>query len=484
MTTNIPSLTNPTYSLTNDGLSSSNEYISMTMYEHIIRGGAPIYLFKLLGLKERESDTLFPLTYFSNKELPYFESANASGRQPACYFKSFDKGLNVVANTYLGIDCSYIKLSNSRKYYSNNAVYMIEVRSLVIKQSENNNERASLFKVERSDDGKTWISVDLITPIQDGSEHTYYIKQSVITRYWRVKPIKFNGGVEDRLVIHKCIFSTKSQTSITDVNIDHGIIENRLRSYATTPIEVKATYMPKDIDTVFNGFGIFNTNKQEITIHFESTVELLTRPIVIGDIIEFPFEGQYDVNMRLVKRMMEVTDVSWSVEGYTPGYKPILQQITVEPLTASEENKDVVNELKKTVGSKIFNNVEEYLGIQDTQRITDNISNQSLQAVPETGLNNQNIDSKYAPQTHLLYSDAMPPDGESYTEGFTLPDIKTASNGEYFRLLYENLDIPARLYKFSCSKKRWVFMEEDSRSQQDVVKKQTNDTLLKGISPR
>ena len=171
MTTNIPSLTNPTYSLTNDGLSSSNEYISMTMYEHIIRGGAPIYLFKLLGLKERESDTLFPLTYFSNKELPYFESTNASGRQPACYFKSFDKGLNVVANTYLGIDCSYIKLSNSRKFYSNNAVYMIEVRSLVIRQSENNNERASQFKVERSNDGITWISVDLITRIQIGRAH-------------------------------------------------------------------------------------------------------------------------------------------------------------------------------------------------------------------------------------------------------------------------------------------------------------------------
>ena len=89
-------------------------------------------------------------------------------------------------------------------------------------------------------------------------------------------------------------FSTKTETHIGNLNYDFGTLENRMRSYDTNPIMLKAVYDPQEILTEFTGFGLYNQNKQDIVIHFMSTVGKLSRPLVIGDVIEFPFEGQYD----------------------------------------------------------------------------------------------------------------------------------------------------------------------------------------------
>lgn len=479
----IPTLNNPPYSLTDDGLNASNDYISMLMYEHINRGGAPIKLFKLLGLKERETGITQEYVYISSSSLPHHEPVFLRGNT-VNYYMSKEAGNFVTTNSYVGIDCSFIQLKNGRKYYSNDAPYQIHVRSITIQQGTDKLSRVTKCKIERSNDGVIWNSVQIINLNDDDLSHTYYIKESCLSRYWRIKPILFNGGNDNRWIIRKLLFSTRSNTVITDVNIDHGILENRKRQYATEPIDLKSVYEPRDVETVFTGFGLFNMNKQEMIIHFESTVEKLNRPIVVGDIIEMPFEGQYDTQMKLAKKLMEVVDISWATEGYTPGYKPLLQKLVLEPVTSSEENKDVVNVLKETVGSKLFDNVTEYLNVANTTLITNNIENQSLEKVPQKGINNQEIDKQYISQNHLLYGDALPPNGEDYTEGYALPQLKDAKDGEYFRLLYKDLDIPARLYKFSCVKKRWIFMEEDSRTQQDVVKQPTNDTLRKGQSPR
>ncbi|MCB1711109.1 MAG: hypothetical protein KDH96_01085 [Candidatus Riesia sp.] len=479
----IPTLNNPPYTLSDDGLQASNDYMSKLMFEHINRGGAPIKLFKLLGLKERETGILQEYVYISSKSLPCYEPVFLRGNT-VNFYKSKETGINITTDCYIGIDCGYIKLKNGRKYYSNDASYQIHVRSFTLQQSEFSQNRITKCKVERSDDGVNWKGVQIVSLINDNLSHVYYIKESCLSRYWRIKPILFNGNNNDHWIVKKLLFSTHSNTAITDVNIDHGILENRKRSYSTDPIQLKVVYTPSNVDTMFTGFGLFNMNKQEMTIHFESTVELLNRPIVIGDIIELPFEGQFDTEMRLSKKLMEVVDVSWSTEGYTPGYKPLLQTVVMEPVTSSEENKDVVTKLKDAVGSQLFSNVTEYLNVANTSTITDSINNESKEKVPQKGINNQEIDKSLVNQNHYLYGDALPPNGESYTEGYVLPDAKNATDGEYFRLLYKDLDIPARLYKFSCTKKRWLFMEEDSRTQQDVVKKPTNDTLLKGNSPR
>ena len=58
----------------------------------------------------------------------------------------------------------------------------------------------------------------------------------------------------------------------------------------------------------------------------------------------------------------------------------------------------------------------------------------------------------------------MPPDGLPYGEGFKLPEVSASKDGEYFRLYYEpQLNISPRLYKFSLSKGKWIYMETDRR---------------------
>lgn len=483
---NIPTLNNPSFTLVNDGLDASNDYINTLMYEHLVRGGGPIRIYKLLGLKERETGITQALTYITSKELPFFESVNASGTNPTNYYKSYEFGPEVINKAFIGIDCEYIKLQNGRKYYSNNAPYQIEIRSIILQQDANTLSRVSKIRVERSDDGIVWKGVQIVNITPSSDPITYYVKQSAPSRYWRIRPIVFDGGVGDRWIVHKCLFTTKSGTDITNVNMDHGILENRMRSYATTYVEIKASYDPRDIDTEFNGFGLFNMNKQEVIIHFDSTARLLSRPIVIGDVVEFPFEGQYDTQMNLVKKLMEVTDVSWSTQGYTPGYKPCLQRVVLEPFTASEENKDITKALRDHIGTDLFPNrtVNQYLGLQKTEEITDTIVNQSKQKVPQEGINNQEFSEIVIAPAHLYESDALPSEGKFYDEGYTLPALNDAKDGQYFRLVYKDQDIPAQLYKFSCVKNRWLFMEEDLRTRDDVYKAPTNHTLEKGKSPR
>ena len=69
--------------------------------------------------------------------------------------------------------------------------------------------------------------------------------------------------------------------------------------------------------------------------------------------------------------------------------------------------------------------------------------------------------------TGLYVEDAMPPNNAEFTEG---PDYPTSpANGNYHRLTYEGLakDVPARLYRYSDAKGRWIYLETDRRAEYD-----------------
>lgn len=72
--------------------------------------------------------------------------------------------------------------------------------------------------------------------------------------------------------------------------------------------------------------------------------------------------------------------------------------------------------------------------------------------------------------TALFTEDAMPPNNAPYTEGPEYPE--TPKHGDYHRLIYEDLskDVPARLYRYSDAKGRWVFLEKDKRALHDPAK--------------
>ena len=80
--------------------------------------------------------------------------------------------------------------------------------------------------------------------------------------------------------------------------------------------------------------------------------------------------------------------------------------------------------------------------------------------------------------TDIYVEDGLPPDGTPYEEGFKLPDVSIVNDGAYYRLNYEpELKIPARLYKFSLAKNRWIFVETDKRGMNSSHKPSQREIL-------
>ena len=81
--------------------------------------------------------------------------------------------------------------------------------------------------------------------------------------------------------------------------------------------------------------------------------------------------------------------------------------------------------------------------------------------LPGAGQGLQNLTLR---PNQLYVEDAMPPNGLPYTQGDDFP--VSPSNGDYHRLTYVGIDasIPARLFRYSLAKNRWVFMESDKRT--------------------
>jgi hypothetical protein len=106
---------------------------------------------------------------------------------------------------------------------------------------------------------------------------------------------------------------------------------------------------------------------------------------------------------------------------------------------------------------------------------SENIGKMAADMVPETGSDRGTTqmslpydpaqsDSKDAHDVYI--EDGLPPDGKPYGEGYQLPDLDTAQDGEYFRLNYDpKLAIPARLYQFSLIKRKWIYIETDRRGE-------------------
>jgi len=120
-------------------------------------------------------------------------------------------------------------------------------------------------------------------------------------------------------------------------------------------------------------------------------------------------------------------------------------------LTAEAEARDAVPE-RGAEGSSTIRAFEQ----EEIERAAD----QGLPNLNKIGLNS----------TGLYVEDAMPPTNAPFTEDDVYPE--TPVHGDYHRLTYSGLagDIPARLYRYSESKGRWVYLETDLRAQFNPAK--------------
>jgi len=325
-----------------------------------------------------------------------------------------------------------------------------------------------------------WYRVDVVN-VPDVPVATLSIKQSSASRYWRIVPLVFNGILTgDPWVVEKLELFDYQQTSLDNIQ-DQLYMENRDRDYATASIQLKAAYTPFDANSDLSKFGFQVADMFTFTTSFATMVQALGRPIVVGDILEVPSEMQWDHNLKPVRKFLEVTDVGWAAEGYTTTWKPIIYRFMAQQLIPSQENRDILGtaDTQKYIvdDGAFFDGIEQI----QTGNLTATEANQAeaAKAVPEKGTDVREFASGtnrfQAPGTYdgvgPYVEDGLPPDGQAYEQGFKLPDVGTASDGDYFRLEYPpEMNIPARLYKFSYVKQKWIYVETDRRAQRSAHK--------------
>lgn len=319
-----------------------------------------------------------------------------------------------------------------------------------------------------------WNRVDIVNLADDATAQSVRIKQSKPSRYWRIVPTSFSGvALNEPWEISKLELFDYQTTRLDDIQ-DPLLLENRDRDYASQSVQLKVAYQPTDTISDLSKFGFQMTDSYTFTASFAQMVKLLGRPIVVGDVLELPSEMQYDQNLKPVRKFLEVSDTSWAADGYTTAWKPIMYRFQASQLIPSQEHRDIlgtVDTQKFLVDDGTF-----FDGIEQIQTapltISEQVKTEALQEVPEKGTNVTEIasgTSRYSePGTYdgrdLYVEDGLPPDGLPYTEGFKLPDVADASDGDYFRLNYDpKLNIASRLYKFSSVKNKWIYVETDRR---------------------
>jgi hypothetical protein len=332
------------------------------------------------------------------------------------------------------------------------------------------------------------------------SLQTVHIRRSVPSRFWRIRPLAFNGGDGDFWGVTALELSDYEATRLDNIQ-DRLLLENRNRDYNTSPIVVKVFYDLIDVQTELSRFGIeLPSQSYFMTAGFNSVVEALGRPFVIGDIIELPSETQYSASLEPVKKYLEVIDVGWSTEGYTPGWRPTLLRIVAQPMLASQETQDIVGDFVRRVdGDGLFNiddgNHPIFQDYSESAQTIDAISRnehnvpqrgadasnelrqfsqEELQKAEDAGINIQKL--SYNPNS-VYIEDAVPPNNEDFTMGDTFPE--NPSDGDYHRLTFSGVEDPppAQLWRYSAQKMRWGWLETDRRAEFDGTRKKLQEFI-------
>ena len=333
-----------------------------------------------------------------------------------------------------------------------------------------------------------WKRVGIYNLVQSPSPQVLNFQSTMLVKAVRVVPTLFTGAGSWEISQFDVFDSVP-----TDINNIQDLFfnENRDRDYSKTPLRLKVQYSPTDAVSDLSKFGINILDQYTFTASFNTMVQSLGRPIVVGDIIEVIPELQYDQNLKPVRKFLEVTDTGWAAEGFSTQWKPTLYRFQAQQALPSQETRDIFGTIDTqkylTPDAILDNGIGAQIDVTpltQTEQIIADASNR----VPERGSDDQRytvgvplpvppVNSKGQPPAvepkpvpegnqNIYIEDGLPPNDEPYGEGFSLPESTSATDGEYFRLYYPpETKIPPRLYRYSAVKNRWIYMETDRRGE-------------------
>jgi hypothetical protein len=484
------------FTLVNDTDSNIvNNYVG----EAINIAGAPVNVFKLLGIYEQSK--LIDLTGegqpISSGSYNAFPPSNAFDRTTS-EWRTVQKGGECITDiSYIGYDFGPIRLNNGRVRYGIDTAIKHEITTIILTQGCDSKNRISKARVERSPDNKVWYGVDIIDIPDVSGPLQFRIKQSAPARYWRLRPLAFNGGPEDFWAVVSLELIDFNSLTLQDVQDELGFLENRDRVYANQSILIKAYYQIVDPMLEVGKFGghIADTQTWILEVAFSATTNALGRPLIIGDILEIPSETQYTPLLKPVKKYLEVQDVAWATDGFTPGWVPTLQRISAVPAIASQETMAIFGDLNLPTQFNDFANTVDNVYNVEAQFQDQRVRAAANTEVPERGEDIANVEQisleqiaaaeekfpginlgklNYDPRG-LYVQDGMPPNGESFTEGPKFPP--SPKDKAWHRLTSDpslKEKVPTLLYRYSTLKGRWLFYEQDKRELYNVT---TNPAL-------
>lgn len=473
-------------------------YIDSLIQQAVQIAGADINVYKLLGVHEQTK--LIDLTGdgspLSGGDAPNYPVLNAFTTFNK-HWKSKQTGQAVIQSAYIGYDFGLIKISTDRPRYGIDTSIRQHITAIKIKQSSDAHQRITKARVERSEDGMKWYGVSVINLPNDDKLNLISFKQSVPSRFWRIRPLTFVGDTCDAWGVQALELFNYQVTAQNNIE-DLIFLENRNRDYASQVVHLKGYYDNINIATELSRFGIeLPSSTYQIKIHFNACVATLGRPLVIGDILQLPSETQYTPDLKPILKYVEVTDVSWDPSTNTPGWRQTMLLITAQQAMATQETQDIFGDLGKQIDSSgLFNNDDGNNTVwQDYSTVDQTIRADALTATPERGSDGSDVVRQFEEfeletaategfphlnkiglnPTGLYVEDAIPPNKAAYTES---PDFPNApADGDYHRLIFVGLskDVPARLYRYSTTKGRWVYLETDRREQFNFQKEILNE---------
>ena len=466
------------------------EFINNLGEEQLDIAGAVVNIFKLLGIHEQGSLVNLAVggTALSSSDQNNFPASNAfNALLPE--WKSGEKGPAIIESSFLGYDFGPIKYKpTGRDKYGIDTKLNHHITTIRIRQGCDSTNRVTQARMEYSLDGSKWFGAAMLNFPDDSEHNQLSFKTSAPARYWRIRPLQFNGSDTDTWKVQTLELVDYRATALNILQDDMGFLEARDRDYQQDSIRLKAHYDLIDVQSELTRFGIELPSQQIfLKFNFASMVRSLGRPIVIGDILELPSETQYTPEITAVLKYLEVTDVSWAVDSYTPGWQPTAMRIIAQPLLASQETLDIIDSFAKAADATGFMDIDDSNAVNldtiehgiisnshtdtpvaggDTTSIY-NFSDNQLEAAQEENIDLVKLNVR---ERSGYVEDGLPPNNLPYTEGADFPT--TANAGDFHRLTYTHIDanLPARLYKFNATKSRWVFCETDRRAYYNGIK--------------
>jgi hypothetical protein len=128
-------------------------------------------------------------------------------------------------------------------------------------------------------------------------------------------------------------------------------LENRDRKYDVDVYGMRGIYQTQDITFDLSQFGMFlQTGTLFMVFHINDMVATLGRKLMPGDVIElmhlkdyYPLDDSLPVAL---KRFYVISDCNNAAEGYSATWWPHLWRVKINPLTDSQEYKDILNQIK------------------------------------------------------------------------------------------------------------------------------------------